>query len=106
MTHHHARLIVVAVATVSFSTPITAQQEPTSPTTVETLVETLGGRVSQNEQGEIVGVRLSGPEVTDAGLAHLAGLPALESLYLSDTLVTDAGISELQEALPNCRISS
>ncbi len=29
MTHHHARLIVVAVATVSFSTPITAQQEPT-----------------------------------------------------------------------------
>jgi len=30
MTHHCARLIVVAIATVSFSTPITAQQEPTS----------------------------------------------------------------------------
>ena len=27
MTHHHARLIVVAIATVSFSTPIYAQQE-------------------------------------------------------------------------------
>ena len=28
MTHHYARLIAVAIATVSFSTPITAQQEP------------------------------------------------------------------------------
>ena len=95
MTHHCARLIVVAIATVSFSTPITAQQEPTSPQTLEALVETLGGRVSQNEQGEIVGVRLSGPEVTDAGLAHLAGLTALETLFLGVTQVTDAGLAHL-----------
>ena len=65
MTHHCARLIGVAIATVSFSTPITAQQEPTSPPTVETLVETLGGQVSQNEQGEVVEVRLSRTAVTD-----------------------------------------
>ena len=77
MTHHCARLIVVAIAAVSFGTPITAQQEPTSPTTLETLVETLGGRVSQNEQGEVVEVYLSGPKVTDAGLVHLTGLAAL-----------------------------
>ena len=105
MTHHHARLIVVTVATVSFSTPITAQQEPTSPTTVETLVETLGGQVSQNEQGEVVGVDLFGPKVTDAGLAHLTGLHTLQFLNLGGTQVTDVSVAELQQALPNCAIS-
>ncbi len=104
MIHRCARLIVVAIATVSFSTPITAQQEPTSPTTVETLVETLGGRVSQNEQGEVVGVDLFGPKGTDASLAHLVGLAALERLWLVNTQVTDAGVAELQKALPNCAI--
>ena len=80
MAHHYARLIVVTIATVSFSTPITAQQEPTSPPTVEMLVETLGGYVNQNEQGEVVEV------------------------LLSRTRVTDAGVAELQKALPNCAI--
>ena len=95
MTHHCARLIVVAIAAVSFGTPITAQQEPTSPTTLETLVETLGGRVSQNEQAEVVEVYLSGPKVTDAGLVHLTGLTALERLDLVDTQITDAGLVHL-----------
>ena len=36
----------------------------------------------------------------------LTGLTGLETLNLSETQVTDAGISELQKALPNCRISS
>ena len=83
--------------------PITAQQEPTSPPTVETLVETLGGRVSQNEQGEVVTVDLSRTGVTDASLAHLAGLTELKSLVLSTTIpglrtstrVTDAGLAHL-----------
>ena len=100
MTHHHARLIAVAIATVSFSTPITAQQEPTSPTTLETLVETLGGSLRQNEQGEVVEVYLPGPEVTDARLAHLAGLTALETLILDFTDVTDAGLAYLITGLP------
>ena len=95
MPHHHARLIVVAVAAVSFSTPITAQQEPTSPPTLEALVETLGGRVSQNEQGEVVEVRLSRTAVTDAALAHLTGLTALEELDLWGTPITDAGLAHL-----------
>ena len=77
MTHHHARLVAVAIAAVSFSTPITAQQEPTPPATLEALVETLGGRVSQNEQGDVVGVSLAGTQVTDAGVVHLTGLTAL-----------------------------
>jgi len=74
-----------------------AQQEPTPPPTLEALVETLDGwgRVSQNEQGEVVEVYLRGPEVTDASLAHLTGLAALESLHLAVTQVTDAGLAHL-----------
>jgi len=34
--------------------------------------------------------------VTDAGLAHLSGLPKLEILSLRDTRVTDAGLAHLQ----------
>ena len=78
MTHRHARPIAVAIAAVSFSTPITAQQEPTSPQTLETL----GGRVSQNEQGEVVEVYLSGPKVTDASLAQHHAAPAAENLVV------------------------
>ena len=106
MTHHHARLVAVAIAAVSFSTPIMAQQEPAPPPTLEALVETLGGRVRQNEQGEVVEVYLSGPKVTDAGLAHLAWLTALKELDLSRTDVTDVGVAELQKALPNCSIET
>ncbi len=40
-------------------------------------------------------VRFSGPSVTDADLAHLAGLTNLEGLYLSGTQVTDAGLAHL-----------
>ena len=43
MTRHYAGLIVVATATVSFSTPIYAQHEPTPSPTLEALVETLEG---------------------------------------------------------------
>ena len=90
-THHYARLIAVAIVTVSFSTPITAQQEPTSPTTLETLVEILEGTLRKNEQGEVVYVNLFFSQVTDTDLAHLTGLTALEFLSLSNTQVTDAG---------------
>ena len=101
MTHHHARLIAVAIAAVSFGTPITAQQEPTSPPTLETLVEILDGALRKNEQGEVVTVVLSRTRVTDADLAHLAGLTALATLNLADTQVTDAGVAELRKRLPN-----
>ena len=111
MTHHHARLVAVAIAAVSFSTPITAQQEPTPPPTLEALVETLAGLTvdpdrgepvdtfvgHENEQGEVVEVYLFGPTVTDASLAHLSGLLALERLTLVATQVTDAGMAQLAE---------
>ena len=47
---------------------------------------------------------LFGPKITDASLAHLTGLTAPESLNLAGTQVTDAGVAELQKALPNCAI--
>jgi len=47
---------------------------------------------------------LWGTKVTDAGLVHLKGLGNLKALDLSATRVTDDGVKQLQEALPNCAI--
>ena len=37
-------------------------------------------------------------------MKELATLKNLTTLDLSDTKVTDAGLKELQQALPNCKI--
>jgi len=42
--------------------------------------------------------------VTNAGLKHLSRSAALSELYVVGTRVTDAGVVELQQALPNCQI--
>ena len=42
-------------------------------------------------------LRLGETEVTDAGLEHLRGLSALQSLDLFQTRVTDAGLTTLRE---------
>ena len=42
--------------------------------------------------------------VTDAELVHLKDLTKLRILYLSETKVTDDGVKEPQQALPNCDI--
>ena len=120
MTHHHARLVAVAIAAVSFSAPLYAQQEPTPSPTWETLLETFGGTgmhersvwlsnltdtdlallVPFTEWGALEELRLlddftADSEVTGAGLAHLTGLTALEELGLGGTQVTDAGLAHL-----------
>ena len=69
-------------------------------------METLGGRVRQNEQGKVDMVNLSGTQITDAGLAHLTGLTALKELRLVRTQVIDVGVAKLQKALPNCVVLS
>lgn len=43
--------------------------------------------------------------VADAGLKALAGMTQLKNLILSDTEVTEAGVKELKEALPDCYIA-
>jgi len=69
-------------------------------------VETLGGRVSGLQgtvqrikvtNGEVVEVVLIGDQITDAGLAHLAGLPSLQSLVLYKTEITAAGLVHFQK---------
>ena len=42
--------------------------------------------------------------VTDAGLVHLKELANLEVLVLISTKITDAGVQDLQKALPGCNI--
>ena len=122
MTHHHARLIAVAIAAVSFSVPLCAQQEPTPSPTWETLLETFGATGMHErslwlfnvtdtdlallapftEWGALEELRLlddytADSEVTDAGLAHLTGLPSLRMLVLYDTEVTAAGLVHFQK---------
>ena len=36
---------------------------------------------------------------------HVKGMTSLEELWLQGTQVTDAGVQDLQKALPNCHIS-
>ena len=35
---------------------------------------------------------------------HLKGLTGLQVLFLMNTKVTDAGVADLQKALPDCQI--
>ena len=65
-----------------------------------TLVEVLGCSL-----GSVVHrARVQRDAVTGAGLAHLKGLTRLTNLNLAGTGVTDAGVQDLQEALPKVRI--
>ena len=48
---------------------------------------------------------LSDTRVTNAGLEDLIGLTNLRTLDLRNTHVTDSGVNKLQQALPKCRIT-
>jgi hypothetical protein len=48
---------------------------------------------------------LIGPRVDDRVIAHLKGQTGLQFLNLSSTSVTDAGVQDLQQALPYLRIT-
>lgn len=47
---------------------------------------------------------IGGPDVTDAAVPALVSLTGLTSLYLRDTSVSDAGLTELQQALRGCEV--
>ena len=115
MTHHYARLIAVVIATVSFSTPLYAQQEPTPSPTWETLLETVVGFTRIHERVvflfDVTDAGLEylrgwqrwsdstsmGPQSPTGGLAHLTGLPSLQRVDLYRTEVTAAGLVHLQK---------
>ena len=48
---------------------------------------------------------LHGNLITDKGIIHLKGLKKLKELHLKLTLVSPFGVAELEEALPNCKIT-
>jgi hypothetical protein len=43
--------------------------------------------------------------VTDAGLSELKDCKKLQTLYLRETKVTEAGVKELKSSLPRCVIT-
>jgi hypothetical protein len=47
---------------------------------------------------------LSATQVTDAGLVNLEGMSQLRSLDLRGAHVTESGVTRLQKALPSCTI--
>ena len=58
----------------------------------------LGGQVTRDGAGKIVGVNLRGTWINDADMLSLAGMPDLETLDLSHTRITDEGMLRLKGA--------
>lgn len=52
----------------------------------------------------LVVLRLSTTQVSDPGLAALAGCPKLTELSIKNTKATEAGVKKLAAALPLCKI--
>ena len=80
-------LFCASVILLLLTTPIAAADSAT--------LRSLGGRLSRNAAGEIIGVDLSNSWLTDADLETLARLPQLETINLSYTKITDAGLEHL-----------
>jgi hypothetical protein len=49
-------------------------------------------------------VDLSETAITDAGLEKLSGLPSLRSLYLTGSRVTEAAVEAFRRDHPECRV--
>ena len=54
--------------------------------------------------GELETLDISRTKVTDAGLTELEKLIGLKELKLAGCAVTDAGVARLQAKIPTCRI--
>ena len=67
-------------------------------------LEMLGATTARNWKSVTDVTGVYAPSVSDAGLVHLKGLTKLKTLGLERTKVTDAGVAELKQALPKCRI--
>ena len=62
-------------------------------------------RLTEEDLQKVTELNLTAYNLTDAGLKDLAKLQNLQYVNLYDTKVTEAGVAELQKALPKCRIS-
>ena len=61
-------------------------------------------RIGLSAEGEIEAVSLTSNRATDETLQLLDGLTHLKKLTLYSKQITDAGVADLQQSLPNCRI--
>ncbi len=66
----------------------------TKPVTLSAAIERIGGTVEDDGRG--LEVTMTETQLTDAGLARVAGLPGLSRLILAGTPVTGAGLRALQ----------
>jgi len=60
-------------------------------------LEKAGATLEIDDQGQVHRAELTGAEVTDETLLHLAALPELESLEISGARVTDLGLASLHK---------
>jgi len=63
------------------------------------------GLVHLKEMTNLRRLYLSETSITKAGLVHLKGLVKLQTFHLDGSRVTDTGATELQQALPNCKMT-
>ncbi len=74
------------------------------PSPEEDAIRQLGGEINSTS-GEVTYITLANSFITDAGMEHLKGMTSLKSLDLSFTKkITDAGLAEIQAALPECDV--
>jgi FKBP-type peptidyl-prolyl cis-trans isomerase FklB len=64
------------------------------------------GLVHLKDLTKLQTLNLHNSKVTDSGLKHVQKLTSLKALDLNGTEVTDAGVKNLQAALPECQIIS
>ena len=81
-----------------------AKVDETAVQSAVSALKKLRARIKRDANGDVKMVELMSTKITDAGLEHFKGLTELEALVLHGNKITDAGVAELQKALPNCKI--
>jgi predicted nucleic acid-binding Zn-ribbon protein len=62
------------------------------------------GELAKVDLEKVTVLYLTNPDITDVGLKELVKLQELKELWLGGIKITDAGVDELQLALPDCEI--
>ncbi len=76
--------------------PAVTEPENSTPDEAITAIKKLGGKVTVDENNDVIKVRCGYSKITDAALEHLKGLTKLKELYLNNTEITDAGLVHLK----------
>lgn len=108
--------------------PVTPVERPMTADEARAQLGDLGGRFSDDDAGlpakvflnrtdindqqvsviqHLSGVEilnLTGTRVGDAGLSHVHGLTGLKRIYAAHTDISDEGVRQLKEAIPDCEI--